>query len=161
MLDIWRANSSELPIKENMTRALNLIESMLSGDENKALTVIEPQDTEPAERLAAALRIIYNIETDPKSLFYAHTFITKSLINERWIDPVLKDLAELLSTQWLKKITEIPIRTVSQVEQTCKSNETGKKKIGQILLAAYQAVSISLPLETLQQFHKWAESPLK
>ena len=159
MLDIWRAKSSELPIKENTTRSLNLIESMLSGDENKALTVIEPQDTEPAERLAAALRIIYNIETDPKSLFYAHTFITKSLINERWIDPVLKDLAELLSTQWLKKITEIPIRTVSQVEQACKSNETGKKKIGQILLAAYQAVSISLPPETLQQFHSWVDNP--
>ena len=40
MLVIWRSNSSELPIpiKENLTLALNLIESMLSGDLNNAFS---------------------------------------------------------------------------------------------------------------------------
>ena len=41
MLVIWRANSSELPIRENLILALDLIESMLSGDLNNALNSYE------------------------------------------------------------------------------------------------------------------------
>ena len=50
--------------------------------------------------------------------------------------------------------------TVPQIEKACKSNETGKKKIGQILLAAHQAVSVKVPLspEFFRQFRTWAES---
>ena len=40
-LTIWRTNSSGLPIEDNMTIALNLIESILFGDQNHALTVID------------------------------------------------------------------------------------------------------------------------
>ena len=162
ILAIWRTNSSELPIKENMIRAIDLIESMLFGDINNALTAIEVQDTKPAERLVAAFKIIHNIETDPKHLFQAHTFITISLIkNLTWLDPIVPLLVELLSTQWLEKKMEIPIRAVSQVEQACKNSETGKKKIGQILLAAHQAVSPRIAPDTLQQFHSWIEQESK
>ena len=70
-------------------------------------------------------------------------------------------LARLLSAQWLEKIEQIPIRAVSQVEQACKSSETGKKKIGQILLAAHTAVSIRVTPDTLQQFRSWTESEPK
>ena len=75
----------------------------------------------------------------------------------------MTDLAELLSVQWLKKIKfratlKTPMITVPQIEKACNSSETGKKKIGQILLAAYQAVSLRVEPETLQQLRSWAES---
>ena len=164
ILAIWRTNSSELPIKENMIVALDLIESMLDGSENNALSAMKAQDTKYENRLAAALKIVHNIKTSPENLFHAHTLITTCLINNlKWLDPVVSDLAELLSAQWLEKIKfqatlKTPIITVPQIEHACKSNETGTKKIGQILLAVLQAVSIKIAPETLQQFRSWTDS---
>ena len=162
ILAIWRANSSGLPIEQNMIIALDLIESILSKDERNAVTVITTQETKYEERFVAALKIVHNTETDPKNLFYAHTLITTFLIGKTWEEHVVTDLAELLSKQWLKKIKfqavlEMPRITVPQIEQACNSSETGKKKIGQILLAAHQAVSVHLSPDILQQFRSWIE----
>lgn len=157
ILSIWRTNSSELPIKDNIFTALDLIESMLFGDKNNALTVLKTQENKSEERIAAALKVVENKETSPEDLLYAHTFITTSLIgktSERFVE---KDLAELLSAQWLEKKLEIPIRALSQVEKACNSNETGRKKIGQILLAVLQAISPRAPSEMSQKFRSWIE----
>ena len=159
VLSTWRTNSSELPIKDNIFDALDLIESMLFGGQNNALTVLKTQENKSEERIAAALKVVENKETSPRDLLYAHTFITTSLIGKTWEGFVVTDLAKLLSVQWLEKTMEMPIRTVAQVEQACKSSETGKKKIGQILLAASQSVSPKVALEDLQQFRSWADDP--
>ena len=162
ILAIWRANLSGLPIEKNMVIALALIESILSKDERNAVTVITTQETKYEERLVASLKIVHNTETDPKNLFYAHTLITTSLIGKIWEEHVVTDLAELLSKQWLNKIKfravlKTPMITVPQIEQACNSRETGKKKIGHILLAAHQAVSLKVPFDILQQFRSWIE----
>ena len=165
ILAIWRTNSSELPIKENMIVALDLIESMLDGSENNALSAMKAQNTKYENQLAAALKIVHNIKTSPENLFHAHTLITTYFINNlTWLDPVVSDLAEFLSAQWLEKIKfratlKMPMITVPQIEHACQSNETGRKKIGQILLAILQAVSIKVTPETLQQFHNWVDNP--
>ena len=164
ILTIWRANSSELSIKKNMTTALKLIDAMLSGDENNALIVMKTQKTKPEEKLTAALKIVYSSKTSPENLFHAHALITPYLIDSLiWLYPFLTGLADLLSVQWLEKIKfratlKMPMLTVPNIEQACRSSETGKKKIGQVLLAAHQAVSIKVAPETLQLFRSWAES---
>lgn len=162
ILATWRTNSSELPIKENMIVSLDLIESMLSGDRNNALTVMKTQESKYEERFLAALKIVLNIETKPEDLFYAHTLITTSLTSKIWEDLVVTDLAELLAAQWLEKIksgalSQMNKATVRQIEQSCNSRETGKKKIGQILLAVYPVVSLVISSEAVQQFHSWSK----
>ena len=162
ILAIWRTNSSELPIKDNIIIALNLIESMLFGDKNGALTVMRAAEVTDGRRLVAALKIVLDIETSPDDLFYAHTLIATSLIDQTWLDSVTTGLAERLSAQWLEKIksgvlSQMNKITVRQIEQACNNSETGKKKIGQILLAAYPAVSLMVPSEALQQFRSWSE----
>ena len=132
---------------------------MLFGDRNNALTVLKTQENKSEERIAAALKVVQNKDTSPENLLYAHTFIATFFIGKTWEGFVVTDLAELLSAQWLEKTMEIPIRAVTQVEQACKSNETGKRKIGQILLAASQSVSRKVAPEDLQQFRSWADSP--
>ena len=162
ILVIWRANLSELPIKENMIIALDLIESILSGDKNNALMVMRTREAKNEKRFVAALKIVHNIETNPENLFYAHTLIATGLIGQIWEGLAVIGLAELLSAQWLEKIKfratlKAPMITVPQIEQACNSSETGKKKIGQILLAACQAVSVKVAPEILQQFRSWSE----
>ena len=166
ILAIWRTNSSELPIKDNIFIALDLIESILFGDQNHALIMMKTQDVKPEERLVAALKIVYNTESSPDDLFYAHILIANVLISETWEGFVVPDLANLLSVQWLEKIKfraalKTPMLTVPQIEQACSSNEIGKKKIGQILLAVHQAVSLEVPPDILQQLHSWIESESK
>ncbi len=159
ILSIWRANSSGLPIEENMTTVLNLIDRMLSADQNHALKVMKTQDIKPEERVTAALKVVHNNETSPENLFHAHTLITTYLVDSLiWLDPFLTGLARLLSAQWLEKIEYIPLRSVFKVGNACKSSEAGKKKIGQILLAAHTAVSVRVAHDTLQQFRAWTES---
>ena len=158
----WRTNSSGLPIKQNMIIALELIESTLVGEEKNALTLMRTQTANSEERLVAALKIAHDIEMDPQSLFYAHTLITTAFIDQDWEECVAADLAELLSKQWLNKIKfqallKTPMITVPQIEQACNSNEKEKKKIGQILLAAHQAVSVQLSPDILLQFRSWVE----
>ena len=80
MLGMWRVNSSNLPIKEKLIVSLDLIESMLSGDLNNALTVMKTQDAGFENRLAAALKVVQNTQTSSENLFYAHALITTSLI---------------------------------------------------------------------------------
>ena len=162
ILSIWRTNSSELPIKDNMVIALNLIESTLFGDKNDALTVMRTPEVRDGKRLAAALSIVHNIETSPENLFYAHIFITSAFIDQIWEDAIATDLSELLSVQWLEKIksgamSQMSKITVRRIEQACNNCEIGKKKIGQILLAAYPVVSLRVPSEILQQFRSWSE----
>ena len=158
ILGVWRTNSSELPIKENIFTALDLIESTLLGDQNSALTVLKVQQHKPEKRFVAALKVVQNKETGLGDLLYAHTFIATSLIGKTWERFAVIDLAQLLSIQWKKKIGEIPIKAVSQLEKACNSSEVGKKKIGQILLAALQAVSPGAPSEIFQKFRSWIES---
>ena len=164
----WRTNSSELPIKENIYSALDLIEPILLGDSNKALTVMYTPDEKVEKQLPALIKVIHNPETGLEDLLFAHTLISSSFINSPWEDFVVKDLGILLSRQWLEKIKfraklKTPMITVPQIEKACKSNETGKKKIGQILLAAHQAVSVKVPLshQFFQQFRAWTESESK
>ncbi len=163
MLVIWRSKSSELPIKENLIVALDLIESMLSKDLSNALTIMHSQNSRHENRLAATLKIVHSIQTSPDNLFYAHVLITTALIGNLWEDFVVLDLAELLSAQWLAKIKfpamlKTPMITVPLIEQACKGSDTGKKKIGKILLAAHQAISLRVPSTTLQQFRSWTEA---
>ena len=165
-LSMWRANSSELPIKDDIFIALDLIESILSGNQNNALTVMRTQESKGQKRLVAALKLVESKETNPENLFLAHTFITTSLIGTPWEDFVAIGLAGLLSAQWLEKIKfraalKMPAVTVPEIEQACKSSETGKKKIAQILLAAYPAVSARVAPEILQEFRSWTESDQK
>ena len=162
ILAIWRTNLSELLIKENVVIALDLIESTLFGDANNALTVMGTQEAKYEEQLAAALKIARNIETSPENLFCAHALITTYLIGKIWDDLVITDLAELLSVQWLEKIKfpatlRTPKITVPQIKEACNSSAVGKKKIGQILLAVHQAISLKVPSEILQQFRSWSE----
>ena len=164
----WRTNSSELPIKENIYSALDLIEPILLGDYNNALTVMYTPNEKLEKQLAASIKIIHHQETSLEDLFLAHTIISSSFINSPWEDFVVKDLGILLSGQWLQKIEfraklKTPMLTVPQIEKACKSSETGKKKIGQILLAVHQAVSVKVPLSPkfFEQFRTWTESPSK
>ena len=164
----WRTNSSELPIKENLYSALDLIEPILLGDYNNALTVMYTPDEKVEKQLAALIRVIHNQDTSLEDLLFAHTIISSSFIDSPWEDFVVKDLGVLLSIQWLQKVKfraklKTPMLTVPQIEKACKSNETGKKKIGQILLAAHRAVSVKVPLSPkfFQQFRTWAESESK
>ena len=164
ILTLWCEDSSESSIKENMTTALNLIKSMLFGGQSNALRVMKAQDAKPEECLAAALKIIHNTETSSENLFHAHALIAPYLVSSLiWLDSFETGLAKLLSAQWLEKIKfratlKMPMITVPRIEQACNSSATGKKKIGQILLAAHQAVSLRLDPETLQQFRSWSES---
>ena len=162
LLSIWRENSKELPIEENMTTVLNQIDRILSADQNYALKVMKTEDVKSEERVTAALKIANNVETSPEDIFHAHILISTYLVDSLiWLDPFLTGLARLLSAQWLEKIEQIPIRAVSQVGQACKSSETGKKKIGQILLAAHTAVSVRVTPDTLQQLRIWTKSDQK
>ena len=163
MLKRWRMNSLELPIKEQMVNALDRIESVLLGDKNEALAVMTSREPIGDMRLIAALSVIQDSETSANNQFYAHALIATSLLGTPLEDFVAVDLGELLSAQWLERIksgamSQMNNVIIREIEQACNDSETGKKKIGKILLAAYPVVSLRASSEHLQKFRSWAES---
>ena len=160
ILNIWHTKSSELPINENLIAALDMIQSLLTGNVNNALTVVRTQNAGAATRFVAALKIVYSGQSNLANLLNAQVFIAVSLIGNVLEDPVLNDVSEILSAQWLQK-TRLPATlrapriTVPQIEKACNSNETGRKKIAAILLAAYEAVSLELHPGTLEKLRSW------
>ena len=163
ILKIWRTKSWKLPIKEEMVNALDRIESVLLGDKNEARTVMTSQEPSGQMRLVAALTVIHDTKTSANNLFYAHTLIATSLIGTPWEDFVAVDMGILFSAQWLERIksgamSQMNNIIIRQIEQACNDCETGKKKIGQILLATYPVVSLRVPSDHLQKFRNWAAS---
>jgi tetratricopeptide (TPR) repeat protein len=133
ILTIWRTNSSELPIKANIYSALDLIEPILLGDYNDALTVMHTPNEKVEKLLAASIRVIHNAETSLEDLLFAHTYISSSFIESPWEELIANDLVIHISSKWQEKIKfraklKTPMITVPQIEKACKSSETGKKK---------------------------------
>ena len=162
----WRTNTEALPIRENMNIALDLLESTLLQEYKEARSVMVNHDGQRVERILTAFRVIQTVGATPDDLFFAHTLIADVLITKcnvwQWEDTMLIDVAELFSRQWLEKsrfraVFRMPSVTVPQIEQECKGGQTGRKKIGRILLAVDPGVSVSLSQEFLQTVRNWTE----
>ena len=162
----WRTSTEALPIRENMDIALDLLESTLLQEYKEARRVMVNHEAQRVERLLTAFRVIQAVGASPDDLFFAHTLIADVLITKcnvwQWEDSILVDVAALFSRQWLEKSSframfRMPSITVPQIEQECKGGQTGKKKIGRILLAVDPAVSVSLSREFLQTVRNWTE----
>ena len=131
-----------------------------------ASSIMRSGDTSPEERLSASFKILHDFERDPDDLFYSHLILSTTIIEKEkifeWGQYILGDLSELFSTQWAEKakfpaMLKTPLITVPQINQACNSTGIGKPKIGQILLAASQAVSVRIPSEVFSQIRTWAE----
>ena len=163
ILKIWRTKSCKLPIKDEMFNALDRIESVLLGDKNEALAMMTSREPIGDMWLIAALTVINDSKISANNQFYAHALIATSLLGTPWEDFVAVDLGELLSAQWLATVksgamSQMNNVIIREIEQACNDSETGKKKIGKILLAAYPVVSLRASSEHLQKIRSWAES---
>ena len=165
ILTMWRMSAVELSTKGNMTATFDLIESMLSRENEHAPRVMRKRDATSELRLAAAFSLIRN-NAEPDDLFYAQTLLSFFISDiERvwnWEESLFMDLAELFASQWLQKIEfqallKTPTITVPQIKEACNSSETGKKKIGRMLLAVEPAVSTHLPHDFLQLIRSWID----
>ena len=166
IIALWRIKMSELRVKDNFSNSLDLIESMKFGGKNNAATEMRTKEANVENRLAAALAIVCKFNVSPEDLFYSHLLLTTFISNSqnvwKWEESLFIDIAELLSSQWLQKIKfqallKTPTITVPQIKEACKSSETGKKKIGWILLAIYPAVSVRISPEDLKLIRSWIE----
>ena len=164
-LTIWRKNSSGLPIKGNIDFALDLIEPILLGDYGNVLKVLYTYNEKVEKLLAASLRVMHNAEASIEDLLFAQSYVASSFINSPWEELVIDDLVILISSTWLEKVKfraklNTPNLTVPQIKEACQSSETGKNKIGKILIAVHKAVSVKVPLSEkfFQMFEAWTEA---
>ena len=67
---LWRKNSSELPIRENVYSALDLIEPILLEDYNEVLTVMYTPNEKVEKLLAVSLRVMQNAEASLEDLHF-------------------------------------------------------------------------------------------
>ena len=168
LLANWCSNSSDIPIKGSLVNVLGDIESIFLCDYDEVLIVMKTQEEKVSKRLAASLSLMFDDKTSLEDLFLAHLFISNCFIDIPWEELVIKDLVIHLSSKWIEKVKfrarlKSPNLTVPQIEKACNSSDTGKKKIGQILLSVYQAVSVKVPLsdEFVQQIRAWTEAEQK
>lgn len=158
LFEVWRKKAKGLLIYDILTEWIELAETIFARETREAFAVMADKDENRDSRLIAALKVGIEEDVTPNEMFYAHTLLASDLLQGPWVKNVADYLARLFSRQWLKK-TEFqavlisPRLTVPEIQAACKSEAGGIRKAAQILLAASNAVSISIPQNIRTQLH--------
>jgi tetratricopeptide (TPR) repeat protein len=158
LFEVWRKKAKGLRIYDSLTKWIDLAKTMLARETWEAFAIMADKDENRDSRLIGALKVGVEENVTPNEMFYAHTLLASDLLQGPWAKDVADYLARLFSRQWLKK-TEFqaalisPRLTVPEIQAACKSEAGEIRKAAQILLAASNAVSFSIPQDIRTQLH--------
>ena len=163
-LQIWRVGIAGQAFQDTILVWLELVETTLSHTISETIVAMKNAHESHEKRLLSALNLCLAEHLHPGDLFYAHAILMSTLLQKRlYLHEIADYLAEMLSRQWLKKCQfraalNMPNLTVPAIEVACRTEMPGLQKVAQILLAASEAVSVTLPQELSKQFHELATS---
>ncbi|MCP4353180.1 MAG: TIR domain-containing protein [Desulfobacterales bacterium] len=161
IFNTWRDSAKMLKSFEVLNGLINACETIMSKEVKDAIAILMNKKESWENRMIAALRVSMNPDETPDNLFYAHSILLIELHQRFWIKEVEDYFADLISNQWLQKISFpasliTPKLTVPEIQNACISETTGIRKAAQILLVVSKAVSIKLPNEIRKQFRELA-----
>jgi hypothetical protein len=107
-------------------------------------------------RMLAALFVSAAVLADPEDRFYADILLVITVHDDLWRKDIEEAIAALVSRGWLRVASEqrsairVPAVTAPAIQAACGDTAHGLKKAAKILLAARNAVRLSVPEQVLQ-----------
>jgi tetratricopeptide (TPR) repeat protein/energy-coupling factor transporter ATP-binding protein EcfA2 len=151
----WRERVRDFSDYEIAIEWINMAEKILFGGARECIAIMMNNTETKGRRLIASIRIgIAAEEVSPNELFYAHIMLASFFLQSVWGESVFNTMAELFARLWqartnFRAVLLMPRVTVPEIQAACSAGGSGKKKATSILLAAANAVSISVPQNIL------------
>ena len=109
-----------------------------------------------------ALCISRSHEATPEDMFQAHVFLLGCIRSNILKREAYICLGELISMNWTHLLQfpvlfRAPFRTITGIARACQTQDTGLRKVAQILLAVTPAISVPVPtsvINDLEQLYK-------
>lgn len=110
-------------------------------------------------RVSLALDLSIDSRLDVDAALFSQCVLISNLLDSPWIDEISDELASLLSARWEEigrepSLLRSPRLTVPRIESACRSSSMGLRKVADILLAASEASSLSLPSPFLRRLRQ-------
>ncbi len=146
---------------DKLKKWFKLVEDAPNMNITELISVMQNSDRDM--RCIAALNISAREIVKPSVRYYAEFFVLHILKIFPWIEAVDKDIEQLLSKNWLMVTSKqafsliMPSINSPLIIKACKDKSQGLKKAAKILLAAKNAVKISIPAGEMKQLKELAE----
>lgn len=147
---------------DKLKKLFKLVEDAPNMNITELISVMQKGDWDI--RCIAALNISAREIVKPSVRFYAEFSILHVMKIFPWIEAVDTDIEQLLSKNWLTVTSKqafsliMPSINSPLIIKACKDKSQGLKKAAKILLAAKNAVRISIPVGEMKQLKELADS---
>jgi len=157
VLDEWSLSASRAGLSATVDSWLAFIEALFVDGTVDAEEAVRDTSRAWPWQAAASVRVAIDSTTRPAELLTIHNYWTNVLPKAAAGFFVLADVECLVTSAWLRLaasrfLLRAPAVTAPLLERACASGETGWGKIGEVLLAACDAVPAAVPADFRDRF---------
>jgi hypothetical protein len=157
VLEQWRSGAERASMSSILRPYLDFIEALFITNTLDAETAVRDQLLSRPWTITASVRIAIDTATRPVDLLLIHRLWADALPPLTSALFVFPDIEHLVTSSWQRFaehsfLLRSPALTVPPLRQACASTSTGWHKIGEVLIAACDAVPATVPQEFRRRF---------
>jgi hypothetical protein len=150
IIESWRDAAVEAQLSAMLEPWLDLAMRVFVTRDLSALTVFRDASRGWQDRILASIFIAIDETSRPVELFMVHTFWAAQLTALKISCFPVHDVEHLVTEGWRRLATRpfllrMPKTTVPEIERACAIDMTGWRKVGEVLMAAANAVPGPVP----------------
>jgi hypothetical protein len=159
VLEQWRTSAGRASLSAIIMPWLDFVEALFVSNTVNAETAVRDQSLAWPWQVVASVRVAIDGTTRPAELLTIHGYWTNVLPKASNGLFVLAEIEQLVTSAW-RRLSEqrfllrAPTVTAPPLQQACASTSTGWRKIGEVLVAACDAVPTSVPEEFRGKFRQ-------
>jgi hypothetical protein len=156
----WKSEASRLGVDEMMLETSFDFVGQIAHQHYAELVAVIRHAEDRTTRMLAALFVSAAELANPEDRFYADILLVITVRDNLWRKDIEEAIATLVSGGWLRVALEqrfalrVPAVTAPAIRAACDDTAHGLKKVANILLAAHNAVRLSVPEEVLQMLRE-------
>ncbi len=163
LLDDWKNDSMQSGFwDKKLEDWFKAVEDAPNMNAHELYTIMSHPDS--VMRCLAALNLSAKKIIKPSLCFYANVVIVEVMKNSPWIEAVDNDIEQIISRNWLRVTSKqsfalkSPAVNSPLIIDACKDQSKGLKKAAKILLAAKDAVQISIPDQVMKDLKELSKA---
>jgi tetratricopeptide (TPR) repeat protein len=163
LVNDWKADSVRSGYLNNkLEKWFGFIENAPNMNTQELVSIMRNGD--PEMRCLAALNISAKELIKPSIRYYADLMMVEVMKISPWIEAVDSDIEQIISRNWLRVTSKQSFALISPVVNSpliidaCKDQSKGLKKAAKILLAAKNAVQISIPDQAMKDLKELSKA---
>jgi tetratricopeptide (TPR) repeat protein len=163
LIDQWRAGAGVAGALVILNSWLDFLDALyVSQTLNAGVEMRDGSRTWPWQAVAS-IRYVIDAGTSPAGLLMTHDYWARVIPKSDCQTYALPDIERLVTHGWLKICNQAfllraPATTIPALRQACVSPSTGWRKIGEVLVAASNAVPGTVPPDMLDRFQRLAST---